>query len=92
MVDGEVAECLRSLGSIWSTIDLSSPYTEAACERRGDVVEIFMARLRGYGEDELGHVLQDLASKGQQLQTLYSMLSSKPAEGAAREKHMQAIA
>ena len=55
---------------------MSSPYTEAACERRGDVVEIFMARLRGHGEDEMGHVLHDLAIEGQQLQTLYSNLCS----------------
>ena len=55
---------------------LELPYTEAACERRGDVVEIFMARLRGHGEDDMGDVLQDLAIKGQQLQTLYSNLCS----------------
>ena len=35
-----------------------------------------MARLRGHGEDEMGHVLQDLAIEGQQLQTLYSKLCS----------------
>ena len=57
-LDQDVKTSLERLARFWPTVSLRTPYTEASCERRGDIIEIFMARLRGDGKEEFGGYLE----------------------------------
>jgi len=79
-LDPEIMLCLERMARFWPTVSPRAPYTETACERRGDVVEVFFARLRGHGEEEFGSYLegplQQLAAKFCDLMRLVQMLDS----------------
>ena len=72
--------CLERVARYWPAVSVRAPYTEKSCERRGDVMEIFLARLRGHGEEEYGSYLEGplplLAAKFCELMRLVQMLDS----------------
>ena len=57
-LDAEVMLCLERMARYWPSVSPLQPYTEKACEMRGDVVEVFFARIRGHGEEEFGGYLE----------------------------------
>ena len=58
VLDAEVMLCLERMSRYWPTLSPRRPYTEKACEMRGDVVEVYFARIRGHGEEEYGSPLE----------------------------------